>query len=97
MDLTRRPFCKGRTHNCLQLTAPDGLSPLERGPLLPSSSECMQAQIAAKQLRKAAQEAEERVAQEDERQREAQYKQRVAAVLQQGPPAQWHGLRKHDW
>lgn len=57
----------------------------------------MQAQIAAKQLRKAAQEAEERAAQEAERQREAQYKQRVAAVLQQGPPAQWHGLRKHDW
>lgn len=57
----------------------------------------MQAQVAAKQLRKAAQEAEERAALEAERRREAQYEQRVAAVLQHGPPAQWHGLRKHEW
>jgi hypothetical protein len=53
--------------------------------------------MSAKQLRRAAQEAEERAAVEASRQAEAAYVGRVQAVLQQPPPTQWHGLRKHEW
>lgn len=56
-----------------------------------------QAQIHAKELRQAAQEAEERAAQEAARRAAAEEQRRVQAVLRQGAPPQWHGLRKHDW
>ena len=51
----------------------------------------------AKELRQAAQLAEERAAQEAARQAEEEHARRVQAVLRQGPAQQWHGLRKHEW
>lgn len=56
-----------------------------------------QAQMGAKALRKAAQEAEERASQEAARAAEAERAARVQAVLGAGVRPQWHGLRKHEW
>ena len=65
--------------------------------LLHSLSPHPQAQMSAKQLWRAAEEAEERVAVEAARRAEVAYVGRVQAVVQQPPPTQWHGLRKHEW
>ena len=53
--------------------------------------------MAAKQLRRTVREAEEHAAQEAERRRAEEEVRRVQAVLSQGAPRQWHGLRKHEW
>lgn len=68
---------------------------------LPLPSFCrstnLQAQMSAKALRRAAQEAEERAAVEAAHRAEQEHSRRVQDALRQGPPQQWHGLRKHEW
>lgn len=53
--------------------------------------------MSAKALRRAAQEAEERAAVEAAHRAEQEHSRRVQDALRQGPPQQWHGLRKHEW
>ena len=57
---------------------------------------CLQAQIQAKQMRRAAEAGQEAELIRAARAQEAEYQARVAAALKAQPPPSWHGLKKFD-
>ena len=58
---------------------------------------CPQAQMVAKQQRRAAEQTQKLEEVEAHRQAEAAYQQRISTLLEKAEPRQYYGRRKVDW